>query len=166
MSKEQQAFHIRYTEPSDGEYLLKWLSEPGITKWFPCEEKIEIEDTVRMLMNFSKWKCSLTIEVDKKPVGVALLYLHAYKKIAHQCLFGIIMDKDYRGKGLGTQLMHNLFHLAKNNFKIEVLYLEVFEGNPAISLYRRLGFTEVGYQKHWIKDKDGYLPKITMEKIL
>lgn len=165
--KNLKNLNVRFSSEQDGEYLSKWFAEPGILRWFPCQEPKEVEDTVKMLAGFSRWKCALTAEYDQVPVGFAALFLHAYKKIAHQCIFGMIVDKDYRNMGIGTQLLLHIFELAKKNFNLETLYLEVFEGNPAISLYRRMGFKEVGYQKHWLKEDDGrYRSKITMERHL
>lgn len=157
--------NIRFGKDEDGPFVRKWFDEPGFSRWFPCQEPQEIDDTVRMLMGFNRWKCSITAEYENKTVGFGALYLHPYKKIAHQCLFGLMVDKDYRNKGIGTQIVLHLIELARQNFGLEVLYLEVFEGNPAINLYRRLGFKEVGYQKYWLKEDDGaYRSKITMEK--
>lgn len=165
--KDLNKLNIRYGVVEDGEYLTKWFAEKNILRWFPCQEPKEVEDTVRMLTSFTKWNCTLTAEYDKTPVGFAVLYLHAYKKIAHQCLFGMIIDKEHRNMGIGTQLLLNLIELARKNFGIETLYLEVFEGNPAINLYRRLGFKETGYQKHWLKEDDGtYRSRIVMEKYI
>jgi len=57
--------------------------------------------------------------------------------------------------------------LAKERFKIEFLHLEVYEGNPAIRLYQRLGFEQYGFQRQFVKDEDGkYLGKILMQKYL
>ena len=56
--------------------------------------------------------------------------------------------------------------LPKNNFDIELLHLEVYEGNPAIHLYQRLGFVQYGYQRHFIKQNGQYLGKIMMQKAL
>ena len=104
--------------------------------------------------------------MDGKPVGAALLYIQPYKKLAHQCLFSIIIDEVYRGKGIGTELLQALMKLGKEKFHLELLHLEVYEGNPAIGLYRKLGFTEFGGQKHFIKDKNEYIGKILMQKKL
>jgi len=165
--KKPKELNIRFTQESDGKYLEEWFKEPGVLRWYPCQEPKEVEDTIRMLVGFSRWNCCLTAEYKGVPCGYAALFLHAYKKIAHQCLFGMIVDQDYRNRGIGTQLILHLEELAKRNFKLEVLYLEVFQGNPAISLYRRMGYKEVGYQKHWLKENDGqFRSKITMEKVL
>lgn len=158
---------IRFADAGIEQYLYEWFSEPGVLRWFPCQERKEVDDTVKMLIGFTKWKCALTAFIGKKPVGFGVLFLHAYKKIAHQCLFGMIVDPEHRNMGVGTQLLLHLLELGKQNFNLEAMYLEVFEGNPAISLYRRLGFNEVGYHKYWLKEDDGkFRSKIVMEKVL
>lgn len=157
---------IRYTELSDAGPLKKWLLEPGVLQWFPMHDKVEVEDAVRHWIGMSKYRCSLTAEVNGVACGISTLYLMPYRKLAHQCLFSIIVDGDYRGQGIGTVLLNNIIHLGKTNFKLEVLYLEVYDGNPAIHLYRKFGFEEVGKQNYFIKEDGKYTAKITMERML
>lgn len=166
MTKKDE-LEIRYADESLAPYLREWFKEPGVTRWYPFQEPAEIEDTIKMLCGFTRWKCGLTAFIDNEPVGMGFLFLHAYKKIAHQCLFALFVDAKHRNKGVGTNLLINIEKLAKENFNIEVLYLEVFEENPAISLYRRMGYKEVGYHRYWLKEDDGrYRSKIVMEKVL
>lgn len=155
---------IRYSDLSDERYMKQWLIEPGITRWFPVHDDTEIDDAVRRWIAFSRYKCSLTAVKDGTICGVATLYLQPYRKLAHQCEFGIIIAPEYRGKGIGTTLMRNLMHLAKTRFHIELLHLQVYAENPAIRLYERLGFTEFGRQAGWIKEVDGtYRARVFME---
>lgn len=52
--------------------------------------------------------------------------------------------KEYRGNGIGTSLMNELFKEAKQR-GIRRLSLSVDPGNiPAVKLYERFGFKEVG----------------------
>jgi len=158
---------IRFTEKSDAKYLLKWLSDPEILKWFPMCNKFEIEDSVRVWMSYMANKAVLTAVYDGKVCGNALLYLNFLKKISHTALFAIIVDKEYRGKGIGFSLLKELFKLAKERFKLESLHLEVYKGNPAIKLYERLGFQRYGVHKKFLKELDGtYYDKILMQKNL
>ena len=157
---------VRLAQDEDLQYLMKWLSLKEILKWFPMADEREIEDAARIWMSYTKQNAVLTALFDGKPCGVANLYIQPFKKLAHQCLFAIIVDEEHRGKGVGTLLLGELIELAKNRCSIEILHLEVYAGNPAIRLYERFGFTEYGRQKHFVKESDAYLSKILMQKRL
>lgn len=159
-------YSIRYTELTDDLYLKEWLKEPGVLRWFPMHNEIEVDDAVKHWIGFSKFKCSLTVLYKGEPCGLSTLYLMPYKKIAHQCLLSIIVAQEHRGKKVGSLLLNNIMHLAKEHFRIEYLYLEVYESNPAIHLYRKFGFKEVGTQPHFIKEEGNYYAKIIMERAL
>ena len=164
---EKKELEIRYTDLSDGRYLKEWLMDPAVGRWFPIEDQPEVDDAVNRWIGFSRYKCSLTAIKDGKPCGLATLYLQPYKKLSHQCEFGIIVGNAHRGQGVGTVLLKNLMHLAKEKFRIELLHLQVYLENPAIRLYQRMGFTEFGKQDRWIKEKDGtYTGRLFMEKYL
>lgn len=168
MSQEKDSsIDIRYTDLSEGRYLKEWLSEPSVGRWFPITDAVEVEDAVHRWIGFSRYKCSLTAFKDGQPCGIATLYLQPYRKLAHQCEFGIIVGGGYRGQGIGTELLRNLMHLAKEQFRIELLHLQVYQDNPAIHLYERMGFTEFGRQDKWIKESDGtYTGRVFMERML
>jgi RimJ/RimL family protein N-acetyltransferase len=157
---------IRYTEAEDGKYLKQWLMESTTGCWFPMDDEIEVDDAVIRWIAFYQYKCSLTITKDGIPCGLATLYLQPYRKIAHQCEFGIIIGQEYRNQGIGSCLLNAIMHLAKEKFKIELLHLQVYAINPAMNLYKRFGFTEFGRQNTWIKEKDGYQGRIFMERLL
>ncbi len=157
---------IRFGEESDQKYLIEWLLQPGVLEGFPLADLKEIEDAARIWVSYSKYNAVLTALWDGVPCGIANLYLQPYKKLAHQSLFAIIVDEKVRGKGVGTRLMEELIALAKERFKLELLHLEVYEGNPAIHLYQRLGFVQYGFQPRFIKDQGRYIGKILMQKAL
>lgn len=165
--KQVPGIQIRYTELSDGKYLNEWLQDASIARWFPMCDDMEVEDAVNRWVGFARYKCSLTATDNGVPVGLITLYLQPYKKLAHQCEFGIIVAPGYRGKGIGSMLLDHLIHLAKTNFKVELLHLQVYQDNPATRLYERFGFKEFGRQNEWIKELDGsYTGRVFMEKYL
>lgn len=168
MAEEQKSsIDIRYSDLADGKYLKEWLLEPSIGRWFPVHDIAEIDDAVHRWIGFSRYKCSLTAIKDGIPCGLATLYLQPYRKLAHQCEFGIIVGNGYRGQGIGTELLKNLMHLAKDKFKIELMHLQVYAENPAVKLYKRMGFVEFGRQNKWIKEIDGtYTGRVFMERAL
>lgn len=165
--KDSLDVQIRYTELTDGKFLNDWLQDPSVARWFPMCDDVEIDDAVNRWVGFARYKCSLTAVSDGVPVGLCTLYLQPYKKLAHQCEFGIIVAPGFRNKGIGSMLLDHLIHLAKTNFKIELLHLQVYQDNPAINLYSRYGFKEFGRQIAWIKESDDtYTGRVFMEKYL
>ncbi len=165
--ENQEAITIRFAQDGDQELLVQWLLQPNILQWFPLNDLREIEDAARIWMSYSSQKGVLTALWNGEPCGIATLYLHPFRKLAHQALFAIIVDEAFRGKGVGKRLLLDLEKLAKERFSIELLHLEVYDGNPAVRLYERLGFVQYGHQKRFIKEPDGrYLGKIMMQKPL
>lgn len=157
---------VEFAELSDRKYLVEWLSEPGVLRGFPMHDKREVEDASKHWIGYARYKGVLKALYKGKTAGIANLYLQPYQKLAHQCLLAIIVGEKYRGHGIGTALMKELMKLAKERFSIELLHLEVYEGNPAVCLYEKLGFERYGLQKKFIKDKGEYLNKILMQKAL
>jgi ribosomal-protein-alanine N-acetyltransferase len=80
-------------------------------------------------------------------------------------LFGHVLTVDvlpeYRRKGIGLKLLQKMENIFKEK-NIRTCCLEVRENNiAALSLYRKLGYVEVGKLKKYYKNADGiYLRKI------
>lgn len=157
---------IRLSIPEDVELFKRSLQAPDVLRYFPMYDMREIEDSARIWEIYCKKGASLTAVVDGIECGIAFLNLQVYKKFAHQCLITIIVDEGYRNQGVGTALLQELFKLAKEAFHLEMLHLEVYATNPAINLYKRMGFKEFGIQEKFIKEKGKYIGKTLMERYL
>ncbi|MGL5942239.1 MAG: GNAT family N-acetyltransferase [Waterburya sp.] len=58
----------------------------------------------------------------------------------------IALLPEYRGQGIGTKLLTQLFSQVKNQYS--AVSLSVSSNNPAFNLYRRLGFEIIEQQNH------------------
>lgn len=154
---------IRYSVMEDGEYLKKWLKDPNVLRWLPPSEGKELEDAAQCWIGFSKYLASLTAVVNDVPCGIGTLFLMPYRKVAHHCLFKIVVDPKYQRKGIGTSLVKNLKNLAKTRFKLEFMHIEVFEGNPIIPLLQAQDFVISARQEKFVKDGDKYMARVVME---
>ncbi|NDD57664.1 MAG: GNAT family N-acetyltransferase [Chlamydiae bacterium] len=166
MQFQSSGLSVRSSHPSDADSLKSWLSDPNILSWFPMMNEREVEDSVKIWMSYAKLGYGLTALMDGKPCGMLNLYIQPFTKIAHTCLFSIIVAQSLRGKGIGTFLIERGQTLAKETFAIEILHLEVYDGNPAQRLYEKMGFTVYGKQDFFIKEDGKYLSKIFMQKML
>lgn len=158
---------LRSSLPEDAPFLKEWLSDPLILYGFPMDGEKEVDDSVRIWMEYVSRGCGITALIDGEVCGMTVLYVQPFEKLAHTCLLSIIVSTKHRNKGVGTALLEGLMKLAKETFRIEILHLEVYEGNPAKRLYERMGFTPFGKHASFAKEGDGsYRAKIFMQKNL
>jgi len=113
-------------------------------------------------MFFCRYQSSLTATIRHIPCGIATLFLMPYKKISHQCSFKICVNPKHWRKGIGSSLIKNLKHLAKEHFHLEAIYTEVFDDNPLIPLLKKFGFYEFARQENYIKTKKGYKGRVCL----
>lgn len=67
-------------------------------------------------------------------------------------IFDIMVDKNYRGKGYGQDIMDGILSAAFEQ-GVHNAYLAVVVGNtPAENLYQKLGFTEI--YRYWYRKKE------------
>jgi len=130
--------------------------------WFPPSNAQELENFIKVWMSFSRYSASLTSVYEKTPIGIGTLFLMPYRKVAHQCMFQIVVDPDFQRKGVGSSLIKNLKHLAKTQFRQEYIYAEIFDENPLTVLLNQQGFKEFARQEKYVKEKDSYFPRILM----
>ncbi|HSX04629.1 MAG TPA: GNAT family protein [Rhabdochlamydiaceae bacterium] len=157
-------YDIRYTNLMDAAYLRDWLNSPGMLQWFPMSTEKELEDAMRVWIGFSRFNSSITATFNSVPCGIGTLFLMPYRKVAHHCIFKIIVDPKFQRRGIGSSILKNLMHLAKNYFHLELMHIEVFEGNPMILMLQKFHFREFARQQNFVKEEDGkYLGRVLME---
>lgn len=70
-------------------------------------------------------------------------------------IMNIVIKKSFRNQGVGSLLLNNLLSLCKN-LNLSSLSLEVNEDNlPAIHLYKKFGFKQIGMRKNYYHGKNG-----------
>ncbi len=130
-------------EISDADQLISWIdseemllqfSGPAFT--FPLTKEqldFNLEDPKRFaykVVNLS----------NKSMVGYAEIYLQNKNSV----LLGriIIGATEFRGRGIGQQIVKNLLEISFHQFEVEKAELNVFDWNiKAINCYEKVGFT-------------------------
>jgi ribosomal protein S18 acetylase RimI-like enzyme len=133
----------------------------GSTTGFPLEKTIEFVKFI-VGQNLSQY---FAIE-DGEVVGWCDIIPKSYEGLTHVGVLGMGILKEYRGKGLGTQLLEKAIEHAKLN-GIEKVELDVYESNlSAVALYKKLGFTVEGKRKNGRKLDGKYDHIVLMGKFL
>ena len=84
------------------------------------------------------------------PAGFALL-----RTIASEAeLLLIAVRNRYRRQGIARALLAQATEYARSE-GVEILHLEVREGNPAAELYRAVGFEQVGTRRAYYRGRTG-----------
>ncbi len=120
------------------------------------KEKLEEENDFKIFIEDNgKLVAKMEVEWDKRA------------KVRHIAeVYGVYIDPDYRGKGLGSMLMNEIERLAPQH-GIKKLWLDVVVTQaPAMGLYRKLGFREIGKTEMSIQVDGQYHDKLLMEKLL
>ena len=154
---------IRYTYITDLPTLRKWVTETAVQRWLPIEGDIEREGFLQSWMGFSRYSASLTATCEGKPCGMGTLYLLPYQKVAHRALFQLVVDPGHVRQGIGTTLLRNLKHLARNYFHLEWMQIDLISGNPAQYLLEKQGFRLFTRQEGYFKDGYGLHARLSYE---
>mgnify|MGYP000937151332 FL=1 len=64
---------------------------------------------------------------------------------------------------LGTALVRNLKHLAKDYFHFQMVYAEIYNGSKLESILKKQGFKETLRQEKFVKTENGYRGRILLE---
>lgn len=126
---------IRTHEQTD--YLLSYPDE--IT--FTAEQQSEYLQK----KSDSKNEVEILAEIDGRIVGTAGIdALGTQEKMRHRADFGISVDRDYWGLGIGRALTRACVDCARTAGYAQLELQVVTENEHALALYRSEGFTEYG----------------------
>lgn len=102
--------------------------------------------------SFEQDGLSYVAKEDNKVVGGIIM---VYEDIVKNWIRYLIIDKEFRGRGIGTQLMHQVTHHIKHG---ESIFVDTgVSDKGAIKFYEKCGFKNRGYIKSLYKDRPAYI---------
>lgn len=106
----------------------------------------------------------LVAEVDGTVIGLLEFSNGHLRRTAHSGMLAMLVDKKWRGVGVGTALLRVLLSWARANPIIEKVTLATFSTNKrAIELYKKMGFEDEGYCPRDMKLGSGrYIDSVLM----
>ena len=148
--KDGRAALIRRVEPADATALIDHVNEVGAEQVYIMTERLgmTVDEEAELIRKLDlRYTLFLVAVVDRKLVASADIRRGQQSKGAHTANLGIAVSKPVRGLGLGKAIMKDLLEWAKSE-GVRKVTLAVFATNAsAITLYRRLGFSEEGRRR-------------------
>jgi len=160
-------YEIRYSKLDEDIYLKQWMEEDEVKRWYPVSTEVDIDDMTKNWIGFARFGASLTAFYKGEAVGIATLFLMPYRKLIHHAMVYFIVNPKFYSRGVGTSLVRNISHLGATGFRLEKVYLEIYDGCPALSLLQKNGFEIIFRQAHFVKEgEDRYLGRIVLENVM
>ncbi|API88720.1 GNAT family N-acetyltransferase [Marinilactibacillus sp. 15R] len=171
--REQIEIGIREAIPADAEALLDCLERTAVQTGFMTmgEEGagLTIEEESRHIAQIfdSPNNCLIVALLDGKIIGMASIHASDKPKINHIGELGIVVDKEYWGFKIGTELLEEVLRWAEDSETINRIELKVQQRNErAIHLYEKYGFELEGVMQRGVRDDGEFLPVCMMSKLI
>lgn len=150
---EGKLVRLRGYEFSDLDTVMKWINDEEVTQFlgggmltYPVSSIAERKSVEKFGLSESETDKTFAIETlaDRRFIGA--MGLHAIDWINRHSSLGIMIgDKQYWGRGYGTDAMRILMRLVFDKMNLHRLWLHVYDFNQrAIASYERCGFKREG----------------------
>jgi RimJ/RimL family protein N-acetyltransferase len=168
-----QQFTIRTAQPDDAAAALTYIrSVAAETEFFvirPDEFPPTIEEERTWIQDHldHPGKIILLAESGGMIIGSVTFEAGVFRRISHRGNLGLAVVEECLGRGVGTALLQVLLEWAASSPVIDKVCLDVFAINePAIRLYKKLGFMEEGRRVKDIKrGADDYVDTVMMKSL-
>ena len=166
-----------YLSPIEDEHIQHYMSLSGDPEllatmgWEPFRpnEKDRFIDFCRVLTlpnlkDSESIVFSITDTINDKAIGY--VSIKGINRVEGHAEVGIgIMEKEYRGKGYGTEALEQAVDYAFNELGLTLLGLTVITSNQrAIQAYKKVGFQETELlENSWLLPNGKYVDMIVME---
>ena len=142
--------NIRPVKIQDSEDINSMKTMKGVYENMMSIPSERINKTEEFISNLSKNDFAFVAETEeKKVVGFINLTVMSNPRARHAGSFGIMVHKDFQGKGIGKKLLEKIIFLADNYLMLKRIELGVYTDNDrAIALYKSFGFVIEGCKKY------------------
>ncbi|MBP3797260.1 MAG: GNAT family N-acetyltransferase [Ruminococcus sp.] len=165
-------YTIREAIPDDAEKMILYLNQVGGESdnllYGENEFIVPVEGVKRKLAMSKESENSIVLIAIENEQIIARAELEGYyaARIRHRAKFSISVKKEYWNQGIGTEMIKRIIDQAKT-MKIRIIELEVITDNlRAISLYHKMGFTDIGIYKKYFFVNGLFKDAVIMQNIL
>ena len=169
---EFKEIKLRAPEPEDLDILYKWENDTSIwqisntlSPFSKYTLRKYIENSHKSIFETSQLR--FMIEVGRSGKTIGTIDLFDFDPFHLRAGVGVLIaERDERRKGYAEMSIRCLADYCFNTLKVHQLYCNITEDNePSIYLFTKIGFTEIGRKKDWIKDGSAYKDEIMYQML-
>lgn len=149
--KDGRVCCLRNADQNDGAAVLDIFlcshAQTDYLRTYPDESTMNAEQEGRYLQEKTESDNEIEIvaEVDGKIVGSGgIECVGPFEKVRHRAEFGVSVDREFWGFGIGRALTEACIECAKRAGYVQLELDVVADNERALALYRSLGFVEFG----------------------
>ncbi len=167
--KNGETLNIERAQCKDAAALIEYLNTVGAESdnlLFGAEGiGLSLEDEEKYIESMQKSDTSALFvgSVGDEIVTVGSVTTSRWQRIVHHGEVALSVKKSHWGIGLGRCMMQKIIDFSRLNNTSEMLNLGVRADNmPAINLYKKMGFVEIGRFEKFFKVDGDYYDEILM----
>ena len=161
---------IRIAEPEDASQIYCWENDRSLWRVSETTSPVSLFQIEQFLLGngdlASNHQQRLMVDCNQEGLTIGSIDLFDYDPVNSRIGIGILIEKEYRGRGFATAALKLCLDYLFNNLMVHQVHCIVDETNDeSHSLFQHLGFEERGRRHDWIKTPKGYLDVVFYQKI-
>ena len=163
---------LRALEPEDLELLYEWENNDAywvisntVSPFSKYTLKRYMENSHKSIYETGQLRLMIDISEEKKTIGTIDIF--DFDPFHKRAGIGILIaDEAQRKKGYASMSLKCLIDYCFRTLQLHQLYCNILSNNSeSIDLFKKMGFTESGMKKEWVKTTDGYLDEYMFQLI-
>jgi diamine N-acetyltransferase len=167
-----EKIRLRALEPEDLELLYEWENNDSywvisntVSPFSKYTLKRYMENSHKSIYETGQLRLMIDLKEEKKTIGTIDIF--DFDPFHGRAGIGILIaDEAQRKKGYASMSLKCLIDYCFRTLQLHQLYCNILANNcESIDLFKKMGFTESGVKKEWVKTTDGYLDEYMFQLI-
>ena len=161
---------MRAAEPKDASLIYKWENDQEIWRVSETYMPYSLYQIEEFLLNnrdlFSVRQIRFIIERKEDNKNIGCIDLYDFDPIHLRAGVGILLQKEFRKQGYAQEALQLLLNYTFNTLMLKQVYCLIDVLNTdSINLFTKIGFTQCGLRKEWIRTPNGFIDEIELQYI-
>ena len=170
MFAQNENIIIRAAEPKDASLIYKWENDQEIWRVSETYMPYSLYQIEEFLLNnsdlFSIRQIRFIIERKEDNKNIGCIDLYDFDPIHMRTGVGILLQKEYRKQGYAKEALELLIDYCFKTLMLKQIYCLIDVLNTdSINLFTKIGFTQCGLRKEWIRTPNGFIDEIELQYI-